>query len=86
MGAPAELEITCRQVLREISNYLENEVSPVLRERLEQHLRNCHHCTAVLDGTRNTITLVADQRAFELPAETSRRLYARLTSMLAERK
>jgi hypothetical protein len=35
-----------------------------------------------MDGTRNTVTLVADERAFELPPETSRRLYAKLSDLI----
>jgi anti-sigma factor RsiW len=78
MAQPFQIEITCRQVLCQISDYLDGDVSAELRLRLNRHFANCHHCSAVLDGTRNTVTLVADRRAFELPQEVSRRLYTRL--------
>jgi len=77
-----QVEITCRQVWKQISNYLDGDVSPALRERLERHFSNCHHCRAIMDGTRNTVTLVADDRAFVLPKDTGRRLYDKLSNFL----
>jgi hypothetical protein len=49
-----------------------------MREELERHLAYCRHCTAVIDGVRNIIVLVADGRTFSLPAGFSARLRARL--------
>jgi hypothetical protein len=69
-------------VWREISNFIEGEVSPELRERMEAHFRDCHHCTAILDGTRNVLELVADGKSFPLPQGFSSRLYSRLQAAL----
>jgi anti-sigma factor RsiW len=52
------IEISCREVWREISNYLDDEVSPELRVRMDAHFKACAHCTAVLDGTKNVVKLV----------------------------
>lgn len=65
--------VNCEHVWQEISNYLEGEVSPELRAAMEAHFRECRHCTAVLDGTRNVMHLYADDRAIELPASFSKR-------------
>ena len=70
--------VNCEQVWREISNYLEDEVSPDLRAAIEAHLRGCKHCTAVLDGTRNVVQLYGDERSIELPAGFSARWQKRL--------
>ncbi|MGH9502307.1 MAG: anti-sigma factor family protein [Terriglobales bacterium] len=59
--------VNCEQVWREISNYLEGEVDPELRSAMEAHIRECRHCTAILDGTRNVVQLYADDRLVELP-------------------
>jgi hypothetical protein len=80
-----QIEITCRQVWKQISNFLDDDLSAELRERLKQHFSHCHHCRAIMNGTRNTVTLVADERAFELPEETSHRLYSRLTDFLQKK-
>ena len=78
------VEITCEEVWREISNYLEGEISGEMRVRMEEHFKGCKHCTAVLDGTRNVVQLVGDARAFELPAGFSNRLYRKLNRRLGK--
>ncbi len=59
--------VSCEQVWREISNYLDGEVNPQLRAAMEAHFRECKHCTAVLDGTKNVVHLYANDRLVELP-------------------
>ena len=72
------IEISCVEVWREISNYIDDTLDPELRWRMEEHFKGCEHCSAVLDGTRNVIRLVGDGRAFDLPAGFSDRLKKRL--------
>lgn len=74
--------MTCRQVWREISEYLDGSVSPAARAELELHLAHCRHCAAIVDGVHNIITLVADGRVFSLPVGFSDRLRARLKKEL----
>lgn len=78
-----ELTIDCGHVFREISNYIEGEVDAELRARMEAHFKQCAHCTAILDGTRNVLRLVGDGEVFELPAGFSQRLYRKLEQHLA---
>jgi predicted anti-sigma-YlaC factor YlaD len=80
------VEISCEEVWREVSNYLEGEISSELRSRMEEHLKGCKHCTAVLDGTRNVVQLVGDARIFELPSAVSDRLYQKLGRKLSQHK
>jgi hypothetical protein len=77
-------EISCEEVWREVSNYLDDEISSELRARMAEHFKGCKHCSAVLDGTRNVIKLVGDATAFELPAGFSNRLYQKLNCKFAE--
>jgi len=72
------IEISCLEVWREISNYIDGEISPELRARMEAHFKVCAHCTAILDGTKNVVKLVADGVEYELPEGFSQRLYNRL--------
>jgi predicted anti-sigma-YlaC factor YlaD len=78
------VEISCEEIWREISNYLEGEISGEMRVRMEEHFKGCKHCTAVLDGTRDVVRLVGDARAFELPAGFSTRLYLKLNRRLGK--
>jgi Putative zinc-finger len=74
----ATIEISCIEVWREISNYLDDEIPLAMRERMQAHFKVCSHCTAVLDGTRNVVGLVGDGRVFPTPDGFSKRLYKKL--------
>ena len=78
------IEISCVEVWREMSNYIDDAVDPQLRRRMEEHFKGCEHCTAVLDGTRNVVRLAGDGRVFDLPAGFSDRLKKRLQERLGD--
>jgi hypothetical protein len=72
------MEIRCVEVMRELSNYLEGDLDPILRAAIMLHLESCDHCSAVLDGTRNILRLVCEDKAFPLPSGFSQRLFGRI--------
>lgn len=72
------IEISCLEVWKEISSFIDNDVEPELRERMEGHFKVCAHCTAILDGTRNVVKLVADGVEYRMPEGFSRRLYDKI--------
>ena len=75
------IEISCEEVWREISNYVDSEIDAELRARMEAHFKACAHCKAVLDGTRNVVKLVADGVVYDLPHGFSQRLYSKIKDM-----
>jgi anti-sigma factor (TIGR02949 family) len=77
------MEVSCHEIWREISNYLDHDVDPTLRERMEQHFAHCRHCAALLDSTHNVLVLIGDNRSFTVPFGFSQRLYAKLAAHLA---
>jgi hypothetical protein len=70
--------VNCEEVWREISNYLDGGIEPSLRFAMEEHIRGCRRCAAVLDGTRNVVQLYGDERMLEVPLGFSQRLQHRL--------
>jgi len=78
------VEISCFEVWRRISDFVDDDVEPELKQRLEFHFGRCKHCKALLDGTRNVVALVGDDHAFELPRETSERITSALQRRIAE--
>jgi hypothetical protein len=66
--------VTCEQVWREISSYLEGETEPALRAAMEDHFQSCKACASLLAGTRNVVALYRDERMIEVPAGFGRRL------------
>lgn len=76
--------ITCDDVRRELSNYIEDDVTPELRARIEEHVSACPGCRAVYDGVRNVLTLVGSGEMIELPRGFSTRLFRRLQAAQAD--
>jgi predicted anti-sigma-YlaC factor YlaD len=72
------MELTCAEVLRELSNYMDDDVTSELRLRINAHVSACGGCRAIYDGVRNVITLVGDFQTIELPPGFSQRLRQRL--------
>ena len=70
--------VNCDRVWSEVSNYIDGEVDPALRSAIEEHVRGCKHCTAVLEGTRNVVQLYGDERMLEVPLGFGHRLHRRL--------
>jgi anti-sigma factor RsiW len=50
-------ELSCREVVEVLDDYLEGAMAPDDRARLEQHLAGCEGCTAYLEQLRTTIRL-----------------------------
>jgi hypothetical protein len=78
------IEISCVEVWREISNYIDEATDPELRSRMEAHFKVCKHCSAIVDGTKNVIKLIADDTEFEVPANYGNRLYKKLDAKLGK--
>lgn len=70
--------IECKHVWDHISGYLDDTLSPEVRDMVQEHLEHCEICSAILDSTRNILILTADERVFELPLGFSDRLHTRL--------
>ena len=78
------IEISCVEVWREISNYIDEATDAELRSRMEAHFKVCRHCSAVLDGTRNVVKLIADGAEFEVPSSLGKRIYTKLDRQLGK--
>ena len=50
-------ELSCREVVEILGDYLEGAMTPEDRVRLEQHLADCDGCAAYLEQLRVTIRL-----------------------------
>jgi Putative zinc-finger len=70
--------LDCKHIWDCISGYLDDTLSPELRDLVQKHLDHCEICSAILDSTRNILILTADDLVFELPVGFSERLHSRL--------
>jgi anti-sigma factor RsiW len=53
----AATELTCRELVEIVTDYLEDGLSPRDRRRFEQHLAACQGCTNYVEQMRDTIRL-----------------------------
>src|SRR5215472_11747973 len=74
------MQISCREVRKELANYMEEDISPELRERIERHFLKCDGCSAIYDGLRKVIRLVNSTEIIQLPEGFSVRLYCRIVT------
>jgi hypothetical protein len=70
--------LSCEDVWREISNYIDGEVDAARRSEMDEHFKVCKRCASVLAGTRNVVALYGDERMLEVPAGFGHRLEKRL--------
>lgn len=75
--------LDCRQVLFELSNYLDDEVTLELARAITEHLSRCHRCWVLYDTTRKTLEIVAENRPQAAPLAVSQRLHTRLQQLFA---
>ncbi len=70
--------INCKDVMKEISDYLDGELAEDVRQQLRGHLKKCHDCQVIVDTTRRTIELYCDGELFPLPDAVRDRLHEAL--------
>jgi len=75
---PEILPITCQEVRKELADYMEDDISPELRSRIDRHFEECAGCFAIYDDLRKVIRLMSSKGIIELPEGFSVRLYQRI--------
>lgn len=65
----------CRELVDQLSDYVDGELDAALCVELEAHLVGCPNCRVMVDTMRRTITLYHAQAPVELPADVEDRLY-----------
>ncbi len=70
--------LDCNQVLAELSNYLDDEVSLELARAIAQHLVRCHRCWVIYNTTSRTLEIVSDCLPSTVPVAVGERLHAKL--------
>lgn len=62
-------ELTCRELVEVVSDYLEDRLPPRDRLRFEEHIVICAGCTAHLEQMRQAILLIGELREVEMAPE-----------------
>ncbi len=75
---------SCEDVLRELGNYLDDELASEVRAQLESHLSHCKTCQVLYDSARKTLRIVTDSASFEVPEAVSERLVSKVMTKVRE--
>jgi anti-sigma factor RsiW len=65
----------CREMLQDISAYLDGDLAPAACAAIERHAQECPACRAALEGLRQTVGLC--RQAADLPMPDAVRIRAR---------
>lgn len=60
-------EITCREIVELMTDYLEGAMTPEDRSRFEEHLSNCDGCTNYLGQLREMIRIAGMLTEEQIP-------------------
>jgi anti-sigma factor RsiW len=67
-------DLTCREVIDLLTDYVEDALAVDERRRVEVHLASCDGCTTYLEQVRETIRLTGMLTEEQIPDEEKRRL------------
>jgi anti-sigma factor RsiW len=62
-------ELTCKELVELVTDYLDGALSPSERERFEEHLTNCRGCRAYVEQIRTTVRLAGKITEDNIPTD-----------------
>ncbi|HVP42193.1 MAG TPA: zf-HC2 domain-containing protein [Terriglobales bacterium] len=78
--------MTCKEFLKELTDYLDDSMDESTRAELEDHLQWCHNCYVVCDTTKKTIAIYRDSKMYELPDDLRSKLQSAIMNKCKARK
>ncbi len=79
--------LTCKDFLRELSEFLDENIDAEIRAKLERHMTECPNCWVIADTTRRTIKIYKGMDPNPIPKDVEERLMQALErKMASERK
>ena len=76
--------MNCKEVIRDISNFIDGDLDAASKQDLESHLKDCEECRLVVNQTKKTVEVFCDSEPVELPGEVRNRLHDALRRKLKE--
>ena len=72
----------CKDVIHELSDYLDGALDPALLAELQRHLEHCEDCRLVVDTTKKTIQVYCNSEPAPLDEDVRMRLHRALEEKL----
>jgi anti-sigma factor RsiW len=77
--------LNCKGVIHELSDYIDGDLDPAVKQDLERHLSHCQDCCLVVDQTKKTIQLFCNSEPVSLPADVRSKLHAALREKMGQK-
>ena len=78
--------LTCKDFLKELSDYLDEALDPEMRAKLERHITECPNCWVIADTTRKTIQIYKGMERYSIPSDVESRLMRALERKMAAKR
>jgi anti-sigma factor RsiW len=78
--------LTCKDFLRELSDYLDESIDAQIRAKLEEHITACPNCWVIADTTRRTIQIYKGMEPYPVPPDVQARLMAAIDRKIAAKR
>lgn len=78
------MKLTCEELVKHLSDYLDNELDEALSRAAQEHLQTCENCQVVLDTTKQTILLYKEHHIVELPSSRKNQLYNQIAKVFSK--
>ncbi|MGO9260296.1 MAG: anti-sigma factor family protein [Bryobacteraceae bacterium] len=75
--------LTCKDFLKELSEYLDESLDAEVRAKLERHITECPNCWVIADTTRRTIQIYKGMDRYPVPPDVEERLMRALEKKMA---
>jgi anti-sigma factor RsiW len=75
--AQTPVDLMCREVVEQVSDYLSHALSPEQRARFESHLTTCPPCTTYLEQMGSTLELAGELSRGTSPGDVEAELVKR---------
>ena len=72
----------CKDVIRELGDYLDGAADAALLAEIQRHLEHCEDCRLMVDTTRKTIEVFCDSEPAPLEPDVRSRLQKALEQKL----
>ena len=76
----------CKTFIAELADYFDEDLDPLLRAEIEEHLAKCKNCRVVVDTCKKTINIYCNSEPAPIPVEVSNRLRVALEKRLRRQR
>lgn len=78
--------MTCDELVKYLSDYIDNNLNGDLMAAAEEHLATCDNCRVVLNSTQQMILLYREKgKTQQIPRERQQQLYSHLEQVFLNR-